>query len=265
MAALRFTLRLYFYQAWFSYRALFAWNTPFNYLASKFGFPFFTMLLFVFMGKFVGLTDPVYIVIGNILMLPANNGIYGISMTVANEKIFGALSYLLGSPAPRGPIFLGRSLFHILDGFTTVLVALPVAILIFHLDLSHTNFALVLLCLVIIAITTCGVGLIVGSISLVTREGWMITTTIGQLFYILAGVNVPVDVLPGFLRIISYGLPLTRGIQATRLALAGTNGSSIGGLLVGEILVGAIYIFLGFQLFRILERRSLVSGFLDAL
>ena len=131
--------RLYVIQAWFAYRALFAWSTPFNYFVSKFGFTFFSMVLFVFMGKFVGLDDPVYIVIGNILIIPATNGVGGISMTVGNERQFGALSYLLGSPAPRAPIFLGRALFHILDSFITVAIALPVAIFIFHIDITYSN------------------------------------------------------------------------------------------------------------------------------
>ena len=41
------------------------------------------------------------------------------------------MSYLLGSPAPRTAIFLGRGLFHILDSFLTVAVALLVATAIF--------------------------------------------------------------------------------------------------------------------------------------
>jgi ABC-type polysaccharide/polyol phosphate export permease len=39
--------------------------------------------------------------------------------------------------------------------------------------------------------------------------------------YIFSGVNFPVDVLPKSLQLISYGLPLTRGIQAARLAMDG--------------------------------------------
>jgi|GEM_PF-3377836 Predicted membrane protein len=36
--------------------------------------------------------------------------------------------------------------------------------------------------------------------------------------YILSGVNFPVAVLPKSLQLISYSLPLTRGIQAAHLA-----------------------------------------------
>lgn len=256
-------VRLYFIQAWFSYRALFAWSTPFNYLASKLGFPFFSMLLFIFLGKYVGLNNPVYIVIGNILLLPSLNGVMGISMTVGGEKQFGALSYLLGSPAPRGAVFLGRAFFHIVDGAIAVLIALPIALLIFQLDLSQTNFGLLGLCVILISVTATGLGFIMGVVTLLSRDGWMITSTLSLAFYVLIGVNFPIELLPPALKSISLALPMTRGIQAARLALAGAPFSELSSLLSGEVLVGLIYIVLGYTLFRVVERLSFKSGMLD--
>ncbi len=258
-------VRLYLIQAWFSYRALYAWSTPFSYLSNKFGFPFFTMILFVYMGKFAGLTDPVYIVLGNILLMPISNSIYGVFMAISNEKDFGALSYLLGSPAPRGPLFLGRALFQILDGFITVAVALPIAVLFFHMDLSIINLPLVLFCMILITITTCGIGFLMGSIGLVTRDGWMIINTIGLGLYILVGVNFPVDLLPSFLQSVAYGLPITRGMLAARLALTGAGWAEVLPLIYGEMLMGVIYTLIGYIMFLLLERRSLVTGALDNL
>ena len=265
MKATKRWIRLYFIQAWFSYRALFAWSTPFNYIASKLGFPFFSMLLFIFLGKFVGLNDSVYIVIGNILLLPSLNGVMGISMTIGGEKQFGALSYLLGSPAPRGAVFLGRAFFHILDGFTAVLVAMPIAILVFHLDLSHTNFLLLAACVLLIAITSTGLGFIMGVVTLLSRDGWMITSTLALAFYVLIGVNFPIEMLPPALKTISLALPMTRGIQAARLALGGAQFVEIAPLLAGEILVGLAYISFGYALFRGIEKLSFKNGALDNL
>ncbi len=98
-------VRLYLFQAWYSYRSLFAWSTPFSYMTSKFGYPLFSMMMFVFIGKFVGFTDPSYIVLGNILLMPITNGLYGISMTIGNERQFGALSYLLAALLHGAPLF----------------------------------------------------------------------------------------------------------------------------------------------------------------
>lgn len=258
-------VRLYFFQAWFSYRSLFAWSTPFSYMTSKFGFPFFSMLMFVFIGKFVGFNDPAYIVIGNILLMPSINGLYGISMTIGNERQFGAMSYLLGSPAPRAPLFLGRAFFHIIDGFITVLIALPIAILFFDLGFSGINLFLLACCLILLSITTTGLGFIMGTISLRSRDGWMFTNTLGQLLFILIGVNFPVEKLPVALQQISDYLPMTRGIMAARLVLDGANWAAVSDLFLGEIIVGLVYILFGYTLFRIIERASMDTGSLDSI
>lgn len=258
-------VRLYFFQAWFSYRSLFAWSTPFSYITSKFGFPFFSMLFFVFIGKFVGFDDPAYIVIGNILLMPTINGLYGISMTIGNERQFGAMSYLLGSPAPRAPLFLGRAFFHIIDGFITVAVALPIAILFFDLGFKQINLLLLALCLIILTLTTTGLGFIMGTISLRSQDGWMFTNTLGQLLFILIGVNFPVENLPAFLQPVSNYLPMTRGIMAARMVLQGAGWDAVSGLLAGEILVGLVYVLIGYTLFRIEERASLSTSSLDSI
>jgi ABC-2 type transport system permease protein len=258
-------LRLYFIQAWFSYRALFAWSTPFNYIASKLGFPFFSMLLFIFLGKYVGLNDPVYIVIGNILLLPSLNGVMGISMTIGGEKQFGALSYLLGSPAPRSAVFVGRAFFHIIDGFVAVLIALPIAILVFQLDLAQTNFLWLALSVLLICITSTGLGFIMGVVTLLSRDGWMITSTLALAFYVLIGVNFPIELLPPVLKSISLALPMTRGIQAARMALNGAHFAELAPLLAGEVLIGLAYIIFGYALFRGVERISFKNGALDNL
>lgn len=258
-------VRLYFIQAWFSYRSLFAWSTPFNYFASKFGFPFFSMLLFMFMGKYAGFTDPTFIIIGNILLLPALNGVSGVSQTVGGERQFGALSYLLASPAPRAPLFLGRSFFHILDGLITLIVALPAAVILLGMDVTRINLGLVLICVITLCVTTNGIGFIMGTVTLLSRDGWMITSTLSIAFYMLIGVNFPVEHLPNFLQYVAYGLPMTRGIMAARLALNGADWITIAPLIGGEIMVGMLYIIIGYASFRIVEHASMRNGLLDTI
>ncbi len=92
-----------------------------------------------------------------------------------------------------------------------------------------------------------------------------ILNTFLSALYILVGVNFPVEALPPVLQTVAWGLPLTRGILAARLALQGAGWSAIRGLVGGEVLVGAIYILVGYLCFRLIEKRSLVSGTLDAI
>jgi ABC-2 type transport system permease protein len=259
------TIRLYFIQAWLAYRALSAWSRPMGFLANKFGFSFFSMIFFVYLGKFVGLADPIYIVIGNIFLIPISNGIFGISNTVTDEKRFGTLTYLLGSPAPRGPIFFGRALFPTIDSFLTVTVYLLVAIGVFHIDVSSTNWGLVIFCLIMTAMTTSGIGFMMGSLTLVLRDGWVYSSTMSLVMFVFVGANIPVNALPTLFQKISYALPMTRGILASRAVLAGANWAEIASLAYGEIAIGTLYIFIGYSMFNYLERKSMVSGALDSL
>ena len=253
-------IRLYLVSAWYSYRALYAWQKFVPYISVKLAFPLAQMLLFLFMGRLAGLKDPLYIVIGNILLLPATNGVTGVSMTISGERDFKTLPYLIASPASRAPLFLGRALVHILDGLFSTLAALALGVIFFHVDLSHANLGLTGLCILLLSVTSCGMGLILGSLSLRTREAWTITSMVSIALYILSGVNFPVALLPKALQAISYSLPLTRGIAAARLTLNGADWSGVASLVTGELLVGLIYMLAGYFLFTWFEKRSLVDG-----
>lgn len=253
-------LRLYLASAWYSYRALYAWQSFAPYISVKIAFPLAQMLLFLFMGRLAGLTNPLYIVIGNILLLPATNGVSGVSMTINGERDFRTLPYLIASPASRAPLFLGRSLVHIIDGLLSTIMALFLGAIFFHVDLTHSNLPLTALCILLLSITSCGLGLILGSLTLRTREAWTITSMVVIALYIFSGVNFPVDVLPKSLQLISYSLPLTRGIQAARLAMDGATWSAISSLFFGELLVGMIYAGVGYLMFTWFEKLSLVDG-----
>lgn len=253
-------VRLYLASAWYSYRALYAWQKFGPYISVKVAFPLAQMLLFIFMGRLAGLADPVYIVIGNILLLPSTNGVLGVSMTITGERNFRTLPYLIASPAARAPLFLGRSLVHIVDGLLSTIMALTLGVIFFHVDLSHANLFLTALCILLLCITSCGMGLILGSLSLRTREAENISGMFVIALYVLSGVNFPVEVLPKFLQVISYSLPMTRGIQAARLVLNGAGWSTLSPLFMGELITGMIYFCVGYLMFTWFEKLSLVDG-----
>jgi ABC-2 type transport system permease protein len=77
---------------------------------------------------------------------------------------------------------------------------------------------------------------------------------------VFSGANFPVEILPTSLRWISYGIPLTRGIAAARAAISGADWAFIQPMLIGELVVGIIYIGFGYLLFTWFEKLSLVDG-----
>jgi ABC-2 type transport system permease protein len=247
------------------YVALFQWATVRGYIAYKVLLPVTQILFFVELGVYAtGRHNALYFALGNALQLTANAGIFGVIATVANERQYGTLPVLLASPANRLVTFLSRAVVNVIDGIVTVVVGLAVAIALFGLDLQQANLALLGLCVVLISVTTAGLGLMFGSIGLVMRDAIIIANVVYYLMLIVCGINFPVSRLPAAIQLISYSLPLTRGVQAAREAAAGASFDQVARLLGGELLVGVLWALGGYLLFRALEGWARRGGLQEA-
>lgn len=250
---------------WLQYVALFQWATPLGYFAYKVVLPVTQIVFFVQLGVFAtGPGNALYFALGNSLQLTANAGIFGVIATVSNERQYGTLPLLLASPANRLVTFMSRSFVNVLDGIVSVIFGLVVTALLYGLDLRTANLLLLGLCIVIISVTTAGLGLLFGSLGLVMRDSIIIANVVYYGLLILCGVNFPVARLPLVLQAVAYALPLTRGVEAARQAVRGADIGQVGGLLAGELLVGAIYAGLGYTLFRVLEGWARRGGLQEA-
>ncbi|MEK6221246.1 MAG: hypothetical protein N2D54_03265, partial [Chloroflexota bacterium] len=162
-----------------SYLALFNWITPNRYLASKVIMPLAQMTFFVFLGTYAtGQDNASFYVIGNAMQLTAINGIYGVTFSVGGERRSGTLPYLFGAPANRLVVFVGRAFMHVIDGFFGVIIGFFWGRVLFDLDLSHTNPWALLLTILITTISTSGLGLIMGCISLISLNVLFVNNTV---------------------------------------------------------------------------------------
>jgi len=257
-------IRIFFEGALLSYRALFRWLTPATYLASKVMAPLTIMIFFVFIGTYAaGRNSASYYVIGNALIFTASSGIYGVTMSIGGERWSGTLPYLFGAPANRMAMFVGRSLMHIVDGMLGVFIGFGWGMLLFGLDLSETNPAALALTILVTTFSTAGLGLLMGCMSLVTRNVMLVNNTVYFLLLIFSGANFPVESIPGWLQPVSQALPLTRGIASARLIIAGGTFTDIANLLGQEAIIGIILVLAGFIMFRLFETKAKQLGTLD--
>ncbi|MCK4471917.1 MAG: ABC transporter permease [Anaerolineae bacterium] len=258
------SLRIFISGAWQSYIALFHWTQPANYVVSKILGPFTLMLFFICLGmSATGRDTAEFYIVGNALQLTAYNGIFGVTMTVGRERNAGTLIYLVGSPANRLAIFLGRAFFNVLDGMLGVVIGFTWGALL-GLDLSSANLPGLALTIVITTISTCGLGLLLGSISLTALNVMFVNNTVFFLLLIFSGANLPLEKMPAWMRAVSTGLPLTRGIPSARLLVAGASLAEVWLLLAGELAVGLAYAMVGFAFFRWFEFQARRRGTLEA-
>jgi ABC-2 type transport system permease protein len=256
---------IFFRSTWLQYVALFQWATVRGYVAYKLVLPATQILFFVELGVYAtGRNNALYFALGNALQITANAGIFGVIATVANERQYGTLPLLLGSPANRLVTFLSRAVVNTIDGMLSVAVAIVLVVLMFGLSFQHGSLPLLALCVLVVSITTSGLGLLFGSVGLIMRDAIVIANVIYYAMLVFCGVNFPVTRLPAVLQLVAYSLPLTRGVEAAREVAAGASLPHVSGLLLGELAVGAIYAALGFALFRWLENHARHGGLQEA-
>jgi ABC-2 type transport system permease protein len=248
-----------------SYRALFNWARPAIYIPTMLGSPLFQVLFFAYLGRYNGLEDDAFFVIGNAVQASAMAGIYGMTLTIANERQLGTLSAILATPANRAALFLGRALPNVANGIVVSAFAFTVGALAFDVHVAPGQMgALALVVLVSIASCT-SLGMLIGAIGLRARDVFFASNLVYFLMLLLCGVNVPLSVLPDWMQAIGRSVPLTHGIEAARKVAAGASLASVADLVLTEAAIGAAYATAAFLLFRWLERASRRSAALDRL
>lgn len=265
MKRLWLNVRLFWQGAVLSYIGMFHWLRPSMYFSSKVVGPIWQVMFFTFLGTYATGEDTAdFYIIGNAMQLVGINGIYGVTMSIAGDRYNGTLPYLFASPANRLVMFSGRAVVHIFDGMIGVLIGLAWGVAVLGLDLSQANPAGLLLVILTVAFSTSGLGLLMGSLSLITVNVMLVNNLIYYLMLVLCGVNIPVDRLPAWVQPISSILPLTHGLQAARELVTGQALSHVLPDIGIEIALGLVYGLAGFFVFRWIEMQAKRRATLEA-
>lgn len=246
--------RMFFANAYLSYVALFHWLQPATYLATKVIAPLGQILFFTFIGQYgSGQSDPTFYIIGNSVQLAGMSGIFGVTMSIGGDRGAGTLAYIFGTPSNRLLLFVGRSIIHILDGMVGVLIGLSWGVLLLGLDMGQTDPVALAVVILVTSFSTSGMGLMLGSLSLITVNVMFINNLVYFALLVFSGSNVVLQDLPVWMQAISNVIPLTRGIRSARAIIAGSNLAQVAPWIWEEFLIGVIYVLIGYVLFRMFE------------
>lgn len=251
-----YAVRIFFVGGLISYRALFGFLHPAIFIPTLLIVPVFQVLLFAYIGRAAGVESDEFYVIGNALHSAATPGLWAMTQAVAGERFQQTLGYILGSPAPRVPLFLGRALPVVVNGFVAATWTLALGSLILGVSFRASSLAPIALVVLVCAVSCTGLGLVNGALGLVVREVAVLSNILFGILLVFTGANVPLDVLPDALATASHALPLRHGIEAARDLAAGAALAEVGNLIALELLIGVVYGVFGFLMIRAFERIS---------
>ena len=249
-------VRVFFIGGLISFRGLFNWLSPWIYIPSMLVAPVFQVLLFAYIGRSAGVQDDAFFVIGNAVQYSAIPCLFAMTNTVAGERYTQTLGLVLVTPARRVPLFLGRSLPVVVNGFIVSLFTLVVSSLILGVEIPTSAWFPLVVIVGVAAATCTGLGLVTAAIGLRVRETAVLSNVLFGTLLIFCGANVPLSELPQWMSTVGNLLPLTHAIEAARDVAAGAPWSDVAGLVGTELLIGACYAVLGLSLLRFFESQS---------
>jgi ABC-2 type transport system permease protein len=246
-----------------SYRALFNWLHPAVYGPTLLGKAALQTVFFAMLGRFTGVADDRFFVVGNAIQASAMVGVFGMVMMLANEREFGTLPAVLVTPANRLALFGARAVPVIANGVLVSAFAFAVGTVALDVRVAPGTLPTLALITVLAAASCAMFGLALGSVALRLRDLWVGSNLAYSVLLLLCGAAVPVSALPRLLAAFGRVLPMTHGIEAARLVAAGAAPSAVSGLLLREVMIGLSYGVVGGVLLRHFEAQGRRRAALD--
>ena len=190
-----------------------------------------------------------YFITGSVFMSYTNLALSTFKTSIQREQNMGTLEYLLLSRTSFWQLFIFNFLSDFLFTTLNILLIFFALVLLFSVEVKVNVFSAFLV-LIVVTFSLLGIGLLSAAMILVTKKG----DPVGWVYFTLAGlfsgIYYPIEILPTFLRKISYFLPTTYGMDLLRKTLLKKYGISQikEGLLI-MLLMGLILVPLGICLF----------------
>ncbi len=257
------SLRIFFIGGLISYRAMFNWLNPWILVPTLLISPIFQVLLFAYIGRSAGVGNDEFYLIGNALNYAAIPCLFAMGATIGGERYSQTLGIILTTPARRIPLFLGRSLPAIVNGWGVAMFGLLFGGLLLGVTIPWSAWPAIALVTAVTSASCTGLGLVMGASSLRVRESATLGNVLFLVLLVFCGVNVSLDELPGWMAAVGNVLPLTHGIQAAREVAAGGSLGDVSGLVLRELGVGAVFVVIGLSMLSALERLSRSRATLD--
>ncbi|MCJ7613533.1 ABC transporter permease [Candidatus Bathyarchaeota archaeon] len=238
-------------------------------------FPVFWFIPFVLQGQaFVGGLESAsfaqitgsgeyvpFIVIGAVLNSYVNTLLYGMGENIRKEAYQGTLDYVLVAPCNQVYVLIGKALSESLSSTIFAISQLAISVLLFGMNITLGVMLPVFFIVILLILGLYGIALILAAFSLMYKQSYDLSETIGYVFYIFAPVRYPIESLPNWAQILGKLIPLTYALIIVRsLMLLGTDLSTIYLEVILFVIIDVVLLVAGFYLFGWMEKKTRKSG-----
>lgn len=191
----------------------------------------FTLVLFFYVGRLVDQAEVealaaydggyfAYVVVGLALLRIVQSALTAFTTTIRQQQTTGTLEAALSAAASPRAVILGSAGYVVLRAMVTGVAMLALAVP-FGLRASPSVEGVVgvVAGMVLLVILFAALGIGVAAFTIVFKQAGPLTGLLAQALALLSGAYFPLDLLPGWLRMIGEALPFTWGLDVVRESL----------------------------------------------
>jgi ABC-2 type transport system permease protein len=238
-------------------------------------FPIFWFIPFILQGQaFVGGSESAsfaqitgsgeyipFIVIGAVLNSYVNTLLYGMGENIRKEAYQGTLDYVLVAPCNQVYVLIGKALSESLSSTIFAVSQLAISVLLFGVNITLGVIAPVFFIIILLILGLYGMALILAAFSLMYKQSYDLSESIGYIFYIFAPVRYPIESLPTWAQIFGKIIPITYALIIVRsIMILGADFSAVYLEVITLIIIDAVLLIAGFYLFSWMEKKTRKSG-----
>ena len=238
-------------------------------------FPIFWFIPFILQGQaFVGgLESPSFaqitgsgeyipfIVIGAVLNSYVNTLLYGMGENIRREAYQGTLDYVLAAPCNKAYVLIGKAISESISSTIFAASQLTISVLLFGMTLTIEVMLPVFFITILLMLGLYGMSLMLAAFSLMYKQSYDLSQTIGYVFYLFAPVRYPVETLDSWVQIIGKIIPLTYALVIVRsFILLGTDFTTVYLEVLALLIIDIILLVSGFYIFSWMEEKTKKSG-----
>jgi len=202
-----------------------------------------------------------FIVIGAVLNSYVNTLLYGMGENIRREAYQGTLDYVLAAPCNKAYVLIGKALSESVSSTIFAASQLTISVLLFGMSITLGVMLPVFFIVILLMLGLYGMSLILAAFSLMYKQSYDLSQTIGYVFYIFAPVRYPVESLPTWAQIFGKLIPLTYALIIVRsFMLLGTNFSTVYLEVLALLIIDIVLLLAGFYLFSWMEEKTKKSG-----
>jgi ABC-2 type transport system permease protein len=214
------------------------------------------------LAKLTGTADLItFVTLGYIFIGFLNMALWAMGFSLRKEQYWGTLESVFAAPVPRWVFILGMAAHSTLHQGLMISLQLIVISFIFKLTVNVGGIIPSLAIVGLMLIAMYGLGMMIASLTLIFKQGYLISEALSALILVITPIAYPLAVLPVVMQKASLIFPTTYGILTTRHFLIGEKMNfSVGTSFLRLAILCVVWVLFGLIVFAFIDKSTRRSG-----